>query len=72
MKSQCKLILEYLRDHVGITPKDAIENFGCYRLSARIADLRQMGYKIETIQRTVKHSNGRVSRFAEYRLVGGK
>lgn len=33
-KSQCNKILIYLMTHEGITQAQAVENFGCYRLSA--------------------------------------
>lgn len=32
----------------GLTPKDALD-FGCYRLAARIFDLRQAGHDIATL-----------------------
>ena len=47
--SQNKEILRYLMTHRrGITPIDALEKFGCFRLSARISDLRELGYDIRT------------------------
>lgn len=39
-ESQCKLILQVLREGVSLTQSDAIYLFNCYRLSARIWDLR--------------------------------
>ena len=39
-ESQCKLILDVLREGVSLTQSDAIYLFNCYRLSARIWDLR--------------------------------
>ena len=39
-ESQCKLILDVLKDGVSLTQSDAIYLFNCYRLSARIWDLR--------------------------------
>lgn len=45
-----------------ITPMDALNMFGCFRLGARIADLRDEGYDIKTrIAKTDK-------RYAIYRL----
>lgn len=41
-------ILKHLRDEGPITQLQAIQKFGCFRLSARIYDLRQAGHKIET------------------------
>ena len=31
-----------------ITPMDALNKFGCFRLGARIADLKKEGYDIKT------------------------
>jgi len=60
--SQNDKILEYLQACDCITQKTAIRLFKCYRLSARIADLRAMGYKIDTTWEWT--STG--SRFARY------
>ena len=48
--SQRKLILDYLRVTGSITPIDALEQLGCFRLSARIKELRDMGYDIRTVK----------------------
>jgi len=62
--SQTKLIYEYLkRTEDGITPLDALEKFGCFRLSARIADLRDEGHNIVTLRET---KNGKT--YARYKL----
>lgn len=45
--SQTKTILEMLQAGP-VTAMDALERAGCFRLAARIADLRQQGIKIET------------------------
>lgn len=47
-----------------ITPLDALKEFGCFRLGARIHQLKKAGHTIETL--SVKQ-NGK--RFAGYRLV---
>jgi len=64
MKSQNKEILNYLKAGRPITPIEALELFGCLRLSGRIYDLRNDGHKIE--MKLVK--NGKKN-FAEYRLI---
>ena len=48
IQSQAKRILEYLKAGNGITPMDALDLFGCFRLGARIADLKRMVYDIVT------------------------
>lgn len=49
-KSQCDRLLKFLQTHKkGITTYQAFEVLGIHRISARVADLRQRGYQIETI-----------------------
>lgn len=67
MKSQCQQILSHLKTGNTLTPIEALERFGCFRLGARICDLRSEGHDIRT--RTI--SNGKKS-FAEYYLAKGK
>lgn len=63
-KSDKTLILEHLRANGYITPMDALR-FGCYRLSARIYDLRGQGYNIITDD---KDADGNPVNYAIYRL----
>lgn len=46
--SQCYNVLKFILTRGSITAKDAVDNFGIYRLSARIADLRGKGVPIKT------------------------
>lgn len=50
--SQTEWILENLK-HGPITPIDALQGCGCFRLAARIADLRQAGHDIITENRAL-------------------
>ena len=45
--SQCEQILGMLKSGP-VTAMDALQKAGCFRLAARIADLRQAGHHIET------------------------
>lgn len=45
--SQTYQILNHLKERP-LTPLDALKNYGCMRLSARIYDLKQQGYNIYT------------------------
>lgn len=66
--TQCEKILEYMRTHeAGITPADAIEHFRCFRLAARIADLKCQGYKI-TSSYVRETRNGVKICYSRYRL----
>ncbi len=47
--SQNTQILNYLQTHPnGLTQVQAVEQFRCYRLGARIYDLKAMGHQIAT------------------------
>lgn len=46
--SQREMCIRYLLDYGSITPLEALEAFGCFRLSAVIFDLRHEGYNIRT------------------------
>jgi len=66
-KSQKENILEYLQIGNKITPLEALYQFGSFRLSAIIFELRQEGYNIITHNKSV---DGKT--FAEYELVKGQ
>jgi hypothetical protein len=53
--SQNKQIADYLNKGKKLTPIDALNKFGCLRLAARIADLRNDGMNIVT--NTIKLEN---------------
>ena len=66
-KSKKENILEYLQIGNKITPLEALYQFGSFRLSAIIFELRQEGYNIITHNKSV---DGKT--FAEYELVKGE
>lgn len=69
--SQSKKILAYLRTHKkGITPMDALNMFGCFRLSARIKDLKDEGHNIYSEMETIEYEDGTIKRYARYYLHG--
>lgn len=65
---QADKILDYLRRHGEITQRDAI-SFGCYRLGARVFDLKDEGVAITTEIRKVKNADGSFSHIAVYHLA---
>lgn len=68
--SQNKQILRYLQTHKrGLSPADAVQKFQCYRLGARIHDLRELGWDIRTDYEKNVHNDGR---HARYFLMEGK
>ena len=61
-------VLEYLRANGSITPLEAFNGFGCYRMGARIWDLRHDGHSISTEMVEGRDRNGERERYARYRL----
>lgn len=56
-KTQTQLITRDLMRGQKITAMDALHNYGCWRLSARIADIRDLGIPVET--KTIATSTGK-------------
>jgi hypothetical protein len=62
--SQTDAILDYLSKGKTLTPLDALNKFGCFRLGARIYDLKKQGYEFNRIM--VKTPSG--ASVAQYSL----
>lgn len=60
--TQSEAILAHLKQGHTLTPIDALNLFGCFRLAARIIELRRLGYNIVT--------EGDKN-YAVYRLING-
>lgn len=73
-RKQREKIASYLKSGRTITQDEAIKMFGCYRLSARIFELRENGMDIKTImqERTYVDEDGFTvtSAYAEYKYNG--
>jgi hypothetical protein len=65
MKTQTQNIIEHLKQGNSITPIEALNQFGCFRLGARIFEIKQLGYDIDT----KKISVGDHKHVAEYSLT---
>lgn len=61
---QTVMVLDHLRTGP-ITPRQALDLYGIFRLGARIYDLRQAGHHIITMM--IKNENGNM--YAEYHLL---
>ena len=61
--SQCVQIKKYMEEHGSITQMEAVSEFNCYRLSARIHDLRKTGVNIETKNERNKNNSGTHARY---------
>lgn len=68
--TQTEMILGHLKEHGSITPLEAIRDYGIMRLGARIWDLRDKGYEIETQTETKKNRFGENVSYARYILRG--
>jgi len=69
--SQATQILKWLQSGKRLTPQDALREFGCFRLAARVNDLRQDSYAINTDRKRVTNSDGTLAIVAEYWMPGG-
>lgn len=67
MNDQCTAILTHLKKKP-ITSLEALNKYGCFRLAARIHELRNSGHKIKVV--TVKTKDGK--RIAKYFLGSQK
>lgn len=65
--TQTDRILWHLKAGHKLTPIDALNKFGCFRLGARIWDIKEMGFKIRT--KLVKTNTNK--NIAEYELIKG-
>ncbi len=63
-KSHKEMTLEYMTLYGSITPREALDAFGCMRLSGRIGELREDGYDILTI------TGDKINNYATYVLEG--
>jgi hypothetical protein len=61
---QTEQILTYLKSGKAITPLEALTLWGCFRLGARIWDLKHQGYDIRT---EIIEDNGK--HYAKYQMV---
>lgn len=66
--TQTQRILRYMTECGSITPLDAIREFSCYRLAARIGDLKRMGYDIVSRKETSRNKYGERVSYARYTL----
>lgn len=68
--TQTERVLGYIEEFGSITPLEAMQDLGVYRLSARIADLKADGYSFITDMVAVPNRYGGKSHVASYKLEG--
>lgn len=66
--SQATDVIEYCLKHGSITAKQAMDDLGCYRLSARVYDIRSFGIVVNKEMITVQNRNGVDCRVAKYTI----
>lgn len=66
--TQKEMILDYMRQTGSITTADAVAEIGCYRLAARISDLKRDGVKVKSEPVTSRNRWGKKVRFKRYSL----
>lgn len=69
--SQKEMILEYLQKNGSITQAEAISQFGCFRLGARVWELKQRGHQIIKRMETGRNRFGIPTRYARYAILKG-
>lgn len=66
--TQSEMILRHLQEDGSITPFDALREYGCMRLGARIYDLRRKGYCIKASTETRVNRFGKRVSYARYSM----
>ena len=66
--TQAQAIKEHLEKHGSINPIEALTMFDCYRLSARIKELRSV-MRIDTVRIPYTNYKGQKKHRTEYRMV---
>ncbi len=67
--TQCERILRHLQDYGSITQAEAVTEYGCYRLGARIWDLKAQGVPIRSERVTGKNRYDEPVSFSKYSIV---
>lgn len=66
--TQKERVLRHLKDYGSITSKDAIYEYGIFRLASRINDLKKDGISISTKYETTENRYGEKVSYARYSL----
>lgn len=67
--TQNEAILNHLKSGKSITPIEALNKYGCFRLASRISDIKKMGYLVHKEMVNDKKPDGTKERYAKYMLV---
>lgn len=61
-------ILRHIQHYGSISPREALEYYGCMRLGARIYDLKRRGYHIVAEREEGLNQRGEKCHWARYRM----
>lgn len=67
--TQCERIIRHLNDFGRITSREAMMEYGIYRLASRISDLKKQGYIFDVTFESGKNRYGETTSYAVYRLT---
>lgn len=67
--TQCERILRHMQDYGSIPQAEAVTEYGCYRLGARIWDLKAQGIPIRSERVTGKNRYDEPVSFSRYSIV---
>ena len=70
--TQTEKIRKYMIEHGSITSKDAMEEFGCMRLAARIKEMIEGGEEIRKTMEEGLNRDGDKTHYARYWMVTPK
>lgn len=64
-QNQTEQIIDFLKSGRSITPIDALNHIGCFRLASRISEIKKLGFNIQKDMVTDEISG---KTYARYRL----
>ena len=67
--SQVERVLAYIKEFGAITTLDAFRDLGITRLSARIYEIKELGYQVETERITSKNRFNETVHYLKYSLI---
>lgn len=67
--TQKEKVLRHLQEVGALTPVQAFFDYSIMRLATRIFELKEDGYKIETIMLKSQNKFGEPVRYAQYKLI---
>lgn len=67
--TQTQQVHQFMIDNGSISQAEAVAELGCYRLSARIKDLRDMGIPISRSMESKRNRYGKTVSFARYSII---